>query len=148
MPGYRGHLVGGALVYGCMLYILKNSCDSIWIGAQWLLFTLSGSLFPDIDTKSMGQKIVYQFLFIILIVLALQRKFFALAIMSLFSFIPLIVRHRGLFHKFWFVIAFPASIVLILSLYAPNYTRIIVLNGLFFVIGGISHLFLDFVVKR
>jgi len=148
MPGYRTHLMGGVLAYGFTLWLLKDSCNSLLLAAQWLLFALAGALFPDVDTKSKGQKMLYQILFIILVILALERKFFAMGVISILSLIPLIVRHRGLFHNFWFVLGLPAVVALLLSWYAPTHTRLILLSAVFFTVGGISHLFLDFVVKR
>ena len=56
MPGYRAHLAGGLTVYGITIYLLRSYCGSVFIAAEWMLFTLAGSLFPDIDTKSKGQK--------------------------------------------------------------------------------------------
>ena len=74
MPGYRAHLVGGMAAYGITLYLLRSYCGSVFVGAEWMLFALAGALFPDIDTKSMGQKFLYQILLIILIILAIQQQ--------------------------------------------------------------------------
>ena len=143
MPGYRTHLVGGLAVYGLSLYLLRSYCGSVFVGAEWLLFTLAGSLFPDIDTKSKGQKYLYIILLMTIIILAIQRKFLIMAMLSIIAFIPIITRHRGLFHKPWFVIGFPASIALIIGLYAPGYRGVVFFDTLFFILGGLSHLFLD-----
>jgi len=147
MPGYRAHLVGGMAVYGLTLYLLRSYCGSTFVAAEWLLFTLAGSLFPDIDTKSKGQKFLYQILLIILIVLAIQRKFVIMAILSVTAIIPIIARHRGIFHRWWFVIGLPAIVALIIAISAPQYTKIILFDAIFFIVGGISHLVMDFTVS-
>ena len=148
MPGYRAHLVGGAAAYGLTLLLLRSSHISVFLATEWLLFALIGSLFPDIDTKSKGQNILYKLLFVIMIVLALQRKFIPMSIVGFFAIIPIVVKHRGLFHRFWFVIGLPLGAAALISLYAPAYSKIILFDALFFIMGAISHLFLDFVIKR
>jgi len=148
MPGHRTHLVGGLAVYGITLYLLRSYCTSTFVAAEWLLFILAGSLFPDIDTKSKGQKYLYLILVITIIILAIQRKFLIMAVLSVAAFIPIITRHRGLFHKTWFVVGFPASIGVLVSIYAPAYTRVAFFDTLFFVLGGLSHLVLDFGITR
>ncbi|MFC1842820.1 metal-dependent hydrolase [Candidatus Dependentiae bacterium] len=144
MPGYKAHMVGGLAVYGITIYLLRSYCGSAFIAAEWLLFTLVGSLFPDIDTKSKGQMFLYQILFITLIILAIQRKFVIMAFLSVAAIVPIIARHRGLFHKPWFVVSLPAVVALGVSLYAPAYTKIIVFDAIFFILGALSHLVMDF----
>jgi len=148
MPGYRAHLVGGVVAYGLTLFLLRSYCGSVFLVAEWLLFVLAGSLFPDIDTKSKGQKILYQILFIIMIILALQRKFIPMAAIGIFAIIPLVVRHRGLFHRFWFVVGLPLAVAIVIGFYAPAYSRIIMFDVVFFTVGAVSHLFLDFIIKK
>jgi len=148
MLGYRAHLVGGLAVYGISLYLLQSCCGSIFVAAEWLLFALAGALFPDIDTKSKGQKYLYFILLITTVILAIQRKFLIVVMLSIAAFIPIITRHRGLFHKTWFVVGFPVAIAMIISLYAPAYKRVVFFDALFFILGGLSHLLLDFGITR
>jgi len=148
MPGYRTHLVGGVAAYGLTLFLLRSYCGSVFLAAEWLLFALAGSLFPDVDTKSKGRKILYKILFIAMIILALQRKFVPMAIIGFFSIVPLVVRHRGLFHKWWFVIGLPSVVAIGIGLYAPAYARIVVFDAIFFIVGAASHLLLDSVIKK
>jgi len=148
MPGYRTHLVGGVAAYGITLCLLRSYCGSVFVGIEWFLFTLAGSLFPDIDTKSKGQKYLYFILLITIIILAIQRKFLIMAMLCVATFIPIIARHRGLFHKPGFVVGFPVAVAIIISLYAPAYQRVVFFDALFFIIGGLFHLFLDFGIRR
>jgi len=148
MPGYKTHLVGGLAVYGVTLYLLRSYCGSALVAAEWLLFCLAGSLFPDVDTKSKGRTFFYHILLGILIVFAVQRKFLAMGAVAIFALVPLITRHRGLFHQIWFVIGLPVIVAFIIGFYATGHTRIIMFNTLFFIVGAISHLFLDFGIIR
>jgi len=143
MPGYKAHLLGGLAVYGITIYLLRSHCGSMFVAAEWLLFTLAGSLFPDIDTKSKGQMFLYQILLIILVILAIQRKFLIMTFLSIAAVIPIIARHRGLFHQPWFVVGLPTVTAIAIALYAPAYTKVIMFDALFFILGGLSHLVMD-----
>ena len=146
MPGYRAHLVGGLVLYGITIYLLRSFCGSIFVAAEWLIFALAGSLFPDLDTKSKGQGYLYQILLVALVILAIQRKFLVMAFLSIAAFIPLIVRHRGLFHSLAFIVAFAGAVALVVLFYAPEYKYVVLFDAIFFVVGAFSHLSMDFTV--
>lgn len=148
MPGYKGHLVGGVAIYGLGLYALQSFNPTYATMAEWLLFALAGSLFPDIDIKSKGQKVFYRFLLIIFGILLLQGRFQLFILISILSVVPMIVRHRGLFHKLWFVILFPGLVTLVLSAYFPAYATILLYDASFFIAGAISHLWLDVGLRK
>ena len=59
MPNYKGHIVGGTVTYLVVLQVIKHAQPNIHVVLQGLVFCLLGSLFPDIDVKSKGQKIFY-----------------------------------------------------------------------------------------
>jgi len=59
MPNYKGHLAGGVVTYCVVLCALVGTAPSFMTAGEWLLFTLAGALFPDIDIKSKGQKYFY-----------------------------------------------------------------------------------------
>lgn len=145
MPGYRAHLVGGIALFGITIYLLRSFCGSVFVGAEWLIFALVGSLFPDLDTKSKGQGIFYKILLIALIILAIQRKFLIMAFLGVAAVIPIVARHRGLFHSLAFIIVFAGSVGLTVLFYAPEYKYVVMFDAIFFIVGAISHLFLDFV---
>jgi len=149
MPGYKGHLAGGMGVYFmlmsiCLLYFRPTLLTAI----EWSFFALAGSLFPDVDTKSKGQKYFYRVIVLLLIFLAVQMKWRELAGVSLIAMLPQLVSHRGLFHRLWFVILFPAMIAYAISLYFPCHHEIIMYDYFFFIAGAISHLWLDLGFKR
>jgi len=105
MPNYRVHLFGGFVAYvvlfSCVARLLH---PSFLTACEWLLFTLAGALFPDIDIKSKGQKYFYHFIFLLFIVLAIKKRYTMITFCSFIILIPLLVRHRGFFHSPRFVI--------------------------------------------
>jgi len=144
MPGYRTHLIGGAVVAVPMICMLLSYAQSATVVITWFVFALAGSLFPDVDTKSKGQKWFYRIVLILLLALLFQNKFRLFVILALFSAIPLIVNHRGLFHRLWFVVLLPLAITVAFSLYLPHYLQDATFAMIFFIAGTISHLILDF----
>lgn len=148
MSNYKGHLVGGMASYLIILSLLRSSFNPTFITSlEWLLFALIGSLFPDIDTKSMGQKVFYRFVFVLFAFLIILKKVELLLFLSLISLVPLLVKHRGLFHKLWFILLIPLSTCLYFKYYFPGYLDIIIFNSIFFIAGVVSHLILDFGIK-
>ncbi len=145
MPGYRGHLVGGAVAYGIMLVptiIVKTIAPVVAI--EWLICALAGSLFPDIDIKSKGQKYFY-YAIIILLLWLMARAFYVHALgVSLLAMTPMLVKHRGIFHRYWFVIGVPLVIWFGFYIYFAQTAKLIFLHVVFFIVGAISHILLDY----
>lgn len=149
MPSYKGHLAGGIFVYLIAIYfIIATQAPSFATGLEWLLFTLAGALFPDVDTKSKGQKLFYWIMLILMIVLLINDKTQELIAVAILGVIPLLVRHRGIFHRLWFVILVPSAVAGILCLYVPHCSSTIKYDCLFFIVGAISHLWLDLGLRR
>lgn len=148
MPGYKGHILGGSLGFGlvvflCSLHVLP--CSTL---LEWLTCVIAGSLFPDIDTKSKGQKVFYTLLCAIMIVCAFQKKFTLLACFAIAGMLPLLCRHRGLFHNIWFIVGLMVlAVVYLTNLYPFAHERIVYDAG-FFIFGVMSHLYLDVGVRR
>ncbi len=144
MPGYKGHLVGGALAFGVLFFLARLVVQPTWLTtAEWLGFALLGSLFPDIDIKSKGQKIFYWFVMVLFIVLIAQRRFQLLSYVSILAVIPMLARHRGLFHRLWFIIGMPTVAAALIVNCSPKYATPVFFDTLFFIGGAISHLWLD-----
>lgn len=149
MPGYQSHLAGGAIVFAATLVcIVPYTQPTILSAGEWLLFALAGSLFPDIDIKSKGQKYFYWMIILLLLILTYTHRFIPLAIISIVSMIPLISKHRGLFHRAWFVIAAPLGIWYVLCLHYPYIKTALLLDITFFIAGALSHLWLDMGLKK
>lgn len=146
MPNYKGHLVGGACVYAGFLYLLTLFCIptvSLSLAFEWLLCALAGALFPDIDVKSKGQKYFYWVIFGLALFLLLKRKIKIAVALTVFSLLPMLCKHRGIFHRAWFVVLLICTATVLLILNFPNCQRLIAFDALFFTIGALSHLWLD-----
>jgi membrane-bound metal-dependent hydrolase YbcI (DUF457 family) len=69
-------------------------------------------------------------------------------VVSLLSLTPLLVNHRGIFHRLWFVICVPVGGALLLGIAMPAYAEMALWDSFFFVLGAVSHLWLDLGVRR
>mgnify|MGYP003463295022 FL=1 len=148
MSNYRGHLFGGSLLYLAVLFIFSLYSFDLSMLSLWFLSILLGSLFPDVDTKSKGQKIFYRFALCSILLLLIFQKFAPALIFSIASFMPVLVRHRGIFHNIWFSSGLVGCMILVLSQLFVQYKFMIFSCGAFFLLGIFSHLVLDFGLKR
>jgi len=149
MPNYKSHLVGGVLVYSVMLCaVLYYYSPSLLAMVEWLLFALAGALFPDVDTKSKGQRWFYRILLILLVYTVYTKRFTMVAFLGMLGLLPQLVPHRGLFHRLWFIVALVVMISWISCFVMPSCRTLITLDALFFLLGAISHLWLDLGLRR
>ncbi len=145
MPNYKNHLIGGVGAYTVLLIVLQHIQPIPLLSfGEWLICALAGSLFPDIDIKSRGQKYFYCAILLVMIILIIKHQFSLLAVCSVMAVVPMLVRHRGIFHRLWFVILFPLTMWYVISISVPIVSKIILFDVLFFIAGSISHLWLDF----
>lgn len=144
MPGYRGHIVGGAATFCIVALVVSKFYPPTLITAlQWFLLTIVGALFPDVDIKSKGQGIFYRVILLCLILLYLQKNWYLFAATSFMAMLPVLVRHRGLFHNIWFVIVVPFGLAYFMVGSFPQYKTILLLDATFFAAGAVSHIILD-----
>lgn len=149
MPNYKGHVLGGIVVYGIVFCAVASFLHPSFITAcEWLLFTLAGALFPDIDIKSKGQKYFYHLILVLLIVLAFHQQFATMACCSFIVITPMLVRHRGIFHRSWFIMTMPIVVWALVSFSFPLLSASLFVNTLFFIAGGLSHIMLDVGIGR
>jgi len=148
MPSYRVHLVGGLVTYLIILQMMKQSEPSLMTILFGLLFCLLGALFPDIDVKSKGQKVFYSLLLGVLIMLLYKQQYCLFAVMSLLGIIPILVKHRGIFHHIWFLLSISFLATLAVKSWCGLYERIMINNCWFFFAGALSHVVLDRVISR
>ncbi len=147
MPGYRGHLIGGAITFG-LLSILCRPPFSLIGQVELLLITCLGALFPDIDTKSRGQRYFYSLLGILFAVLFLHRQFLVISLLAFAGIVPLLVAHRGPFHSPKIICSIIVICALSISCTFSIQLRYLWWQGLYFFIGALSHLLLDYGIKR
>ncbi len=149
MPNYQVHLAGGSVAFAvALVLIVPYSHPTALTAGEWLLFALAGSLFPDIDIKSKGQKYFYWMIFLLLLILAYTQRFIPMAIISIMSTIPLLAKHRGLFHRGWFVIGAPLGIWYVMALQYPAIKMALLYDMTFFIAGALSHLYLDMGLRK
>ncbi len=148
MPNYKAHLSAGFVVYLVLFYLVCNFSASVLQAAQLLLCCLIGSIFPDVDTKSKMQKIFYVSLLFVFIFLVFHNKIQLMIVLSFIGLAPLLVNHRGIFHKPWFIMLIAFSVSCAADTYCPGCLRQALIYSLFFVSGAISHIWLDVGFKK
>lgn len=148
MPNYKGHLAGGLFVAILLLYLIRFINPTVAIAAQLIACALFGSLFPDIDTKSKGQLLIYRMLALVLVLFIAQQRLQLAVGVSCVAILPLIVHHRGLFHRAWFILLICLAVIGYAWMMAPTSTYMVALHVLFFGVGALSHLYLDVGFKR
>ncbi len=143
MPNYKSHLIGGLLFYGLVLFLFSLSKVAWTTHLYWLTATLAGSLFPDIDIKSKGQRLFLKVLLLLLLLCLFLQAYVPVIMILCFSLIPLIVPHRGLFHDMGCIAVMCGLTDLILIFIVPAKSKTIIVTSLFFMVGVLSHLLLD-----
>lgn len=147
MPGYRQHLIGGVALYLLLLVLLREQCSSSLVAGEWLVCALLGSLFPDIDIKSKGQQLFYTLTGIAIVGLIFSNRMHMLPVIGIGAVVPPLVRHRGLFHRAWFLVLLSGVIWIIAAFYAPEHREPLFFDVLFFLSGALSHIWLDMGIK-
>lgn len=148
MPGFRGHLIGGAVTYLAILQYIKSMQPSVSVIISGFVFCMIGSLFPDIDIKSKGQKLFYSLALVVLCCFLYYERTDLFIGLSLLAIIPLLVKHRGLFHQLWFLIFVSITTGLVIGSFHSDFSAWAMKNALFFLAGAISHIVLDIVITR
>lgn len=143
MPNYRGHIVGGCVTFALLFFLVSSAYTSYTTAAEWLLCTLAGSLFPDIDTKSRGQRYFYWIVLSMLLYLIVQSRLDLLALVSVCAVTPLLVRHRGIFHQARFILFLTIGLWVTIRIGAPHLARSLLSDLVFFTAGALSHIWLD-----
>jgi len=115
---------------------------------QWLASCLLGSLFPDVDTKSKIQKLFYTGMLMLFVMLTMHGNIKAFIAASFIGLLPLLVNHRGIFHKPLFVCAIALTTSTLIASYMPDLSFIAYSNAGFFLVGALSHIWLDMGLKR
>ena len=153
MPNYKTHLAGDFCAAFCTLALVTSynlyqfSHDPLML-AWYLCCALAGSLFPDVDIKSKGQRLFYFLICILSIIIILKQQWHVLSVMTLVMFFPLMVPHRGITHQTWFVVMVPLIVPCVAAALNPRLLLPAFVGYLFFVAGALSHLILDFGLKN
>ncbi len=143
MPGYKQHISCGFLCSFLVLICFSFGPFSLASVIEWSLCTLLGSLFPDIDIKSKGQFIFYTLFFVLLFYMIVLQKWIYVSLLAMISYIPILSKHRGIFHNFWFITTLVILLLALVKYTYPDYYILISYDAFFFMIGVFSHLLLD-----
>ena len=143
MPGYKGHTVGGLAAFGLLHLLLVPFNPTFLTSVEWLVCALFGALLPDIDIKSRGQNIFYVLLAGAYAGALMAGKISWSPFFVVAALFPMLVSHRGISHRLWFVILISIAVGLSLSVTYPSYTQAAWFNALFLGAGMLSHLVLD-----
>lgn len=144
MSLYKGHLAGGSFAFLIYLGVLiiffayEPSYDVlIWFG-----LCILGSIWPDVDTNSMGQKIFYGMFIVLDSFFLITGRYVEAALLGFFALLPVVAKHRGWTHTLSAAFLVPSPL-LVLPLIRPD----LPFGGLEYyipvVIGYLSHLALD-----
>lgn len=148
MPNYSGHLVGGVAVFALCFFLLPHESVGVLTVAEWLIATLLGSLFPDVDTKSKGHKIFYTLLLMAMLYFFIQRRFQAFVLCACLGLFPALVRHRGIFHDPWFIVVISIGAAFMGASSFTGYRTTIYNDAFFFCMGALFHVILDVGLRR
>ena len=152
MPGYKTHLLAGAVLAAALIYLLASFTSLAPImpstSLEWLCCTLFGSLFPDIDIKSKIQIKLTSLLILVLTVLIIFKKYKLALILTLISLFPVLAKHRTIFHSPVFICFLASLVAISTAIYQPVLLTRVILDLLFFIIGAFSHIYLDMGLKR
>ena len=143
MPGYKHHIAFGFFSYICALLIIFSSLFFSSKIVEWGICVLCGALFPDIDIKSKGQLLFYHLFLIAACFLMIFERWRCMSALVFLSYIPILSRHRGIFHNFWFITAIIGCLAYCSSSFYPCHSQRIYYDCAFFMLGVFSHLVLD-----
>ena len=108
----------------------------------WFGLCILGSIWPDVDTNSMGQKIFYGMFIVLDSFFLLTGRYVEAALLGFFALLPVVAKHRGWTHSLSAAFLVPSPL-LVLPLIRPE----LPFGGLEYytpvVIGYLSHLVLD-----
>lgn len=148
MPGYRGHLIGGAVSYMLTLTLLVSKTPNILTAFEWLGFSLIGSLFPDIDITSKGRFVFYRIFLIVALLCLWWQHFVGFCFITILMILSSLVTHRGLFHRWWFIVGISLAAAMLCTCSFGSCKQAFLYDTLFFIMGALSHLYLDLGFKR
>jgi membrane-bound metal-dependent hydrolase YbcI (DUF457 family) len=146
MPGYRGHVTGGAILWGgCLAAGISLGMVQPQPEAVLVLGTaaLMGALFPDTDTDSKGQNLFFLALVILDLAFMIKGMFRWAAVLGFCAMLPALGRHRGWTHTWWAMLLVPLPILLLPVIFYDQSAARLLPFYLSAVIGYFSHLVLD-----
>ncbi len=142
------HIKGGVITWFLCLYFLRTYVDSLEITLLWLICSVAGSLFPDLDIKSRGQRFFYGLMAPAYALLYFYGEHTVAFMVGLCAFLPAMTVHRGILHRWWFIFLFAGLWGFGLASRYPCGAHMIHTATVCFIVGALSHLVLDFGIWR
>jgi LexA-binding, inner membrane-associated putative hydrolase len=152
MPGYRAHLAVALLLYGMIIIFTWAYLQGWSLRIIGCVALCAGALFPDIDIKSKGQHYLYQ-LYAAVLICALSMyilcahlgKFLTdiIICLAVVSIAPMLVRHRGITHSPRFIVLLGIMMWIMGAGLCPHAAQDLFFYSSCFVIGALSHVWLD-----
>lgn len=144
MPGYRCHTLAG--VIALIAAALISAKLQLYLIVERSIFCLAGALFPDLDITSRGRNLYLRFMPFFIISAFFCHKLHVIVLICVYALLMYNVRHRGIFHRIWFI-AISGFIAAYCYAECAGNTRILV-NAIFFLVGGFTHVVLDYGLRK
>jgi membrane-bound metal-dependent hydrolase YbcI (DUF457 family) len=145
MSSGKGHILGGLVFLWLFLHVLSNyfftpgPLEIFLYAVIVILF----ALWPDVDIKSLGQKLFYTVFFAASVVLLVLGEYRIGAWMGCLIILPILANHRGWTHTRLAAVLLPVPLLLIPKVSMDG----TLLSGMPFYFAGVtgyfSHLFYD-----
>ena len=146
MASGKGHLLGGFVFAWIFLAILSNIffVPSAMEVVIFVGIAVMFSLWPDVDIKSIGQKVFYSIFFVTDSILVFYFKDYkTAAFFGLLIILPVLAKHRGWTHSTITAILLPTPLLLV-PMYVIDGNLVQGLPYYFSAVAGyFSHLFFD-----
>ena len=145
MSSGKGHFVGGLVFLWLFLHIVSNyffrpTLLQIFIYAVLVVLF---ALWPDVDIKSIGQKLFYTIFFAADAVLIYFEQYKMAAFLGLLIILPILANHRGWTHARITAVLLPVPLITV-PMVVSNGTLAEGLPYYFAAVAGdFSHLFFD-----
>ncbi len=143
MSMFKGHIIGGLFAYAATVFLFSLGSYSLIQHSAWFIATLAGSLFPDIDIASKGQRLFLKVFVLLLLLFLFLHWYIPIVLLLIFCVLPIVIPHRSLFHDLRFIGIVMLGVSFFLVVLLPAKVNLIISCGLFFLLGVISHLMLD-----
>jgi membrane-bound metal-dependent hydrolase YbcI (DUF457 family) len=146
MASGKGHIVGGFVFLWLFLTVLSNyffvpsAMEIVIFAAIAIMF----ALWPDVDIKSIGQKLFYTIFFVTDVILIFYfKELETAAYFGLLIILPILAKHRGWTHSRITAILLPTPLMLV-PMYMSGGSLMEGLPYYFAAVTGyFSHLFFD-----
>lgn len=146
MSAFKGHIYTGlatgiGISFANSFYQNFLSIDSNFY-LILCIFSMLGSIFPDVDTASTSRKIIYFILLSLIIFFLYNSMLMYSGLIGLFAILPALGKHRGWTHSIFGLVFVTFCVGFCISNIGFPQSYIIA-SSIYFAFGYLSHLVLD-----